>query len=104
MTKTDEGISFKVDGVDFFIRTIADFELNNYLAAISTLKILGASLSELSEVITDFPGVGSRFEYIENDKGLNVIVDFAHTPRAFEEILKPYQRIRKNCSFWHPRR
>lgn len=98
VTKTDEGISFKVDGVDFFIRTIADFELNNYLAAISTLKILGVSLSELSEVITDFPGVGSRFEYIENDKGLNVIVDFAHTPRAFEEIFKTLPADKKKIA------
>ncbi len=86
--KTKEGISFKIDGVDFFIKTIADFELNNYLAAISTLKIMGASLTELSEVISDFPGVGSRFEYIENDRDLNIIVDFAHTPKAFEEIFK----------------
>ena len=98
VTKTSEGISFKVDGVDFFIRTIADFELNNYLAAISTLKILGASLSELSEVITDFPGVGSRFEYIENDKDLNIIVDFAHTPRAFEEIFKTLPEDKKKIA------
>ena len=86
--KTSEGISFKIDGVDFFIKTIADFELNNYLAAISTLKVLGASLSQLSDVISEFPGVGSRFEYIENDKDLNIIVDFAHTPRAFEAIFE----------------
>lgn len=98
VTKTSEGISFKVDGVDFFIRSIADFELNNYLAAISTLKILGASLSELSEVITDFPGVGSRFEYIENDKDLNIIVDFAHTPRAFEEIFKTLPEDKKKIA------
>ena len=98
VTKTSEGISFKVDGVDFFIRTIADFELNNYLAAISTLKILGASLTELSQVITDFPGVGSRFEYIENDKDLNIIVDFAHTPRAFEEIFKTLPEDKKKIA------
>ena len=98
VTKTSEGISFKVDGVDFFIRSIADFELNNYLAAISTLKILGASLTELSEVITDFPGVGSRFEYIENDKDLNIIVDFAHTPRAFEEIFKTLPEDKKKIA------
>lgn len=96
--KTDKGISFKVDGVDFFIRSIADFELNNYLAAISTLKALGASLSELSELITDFPGVGSRFEYIENNKDLNIIVDFAHTPKAFEEIFKSLPKDKKKIA------
>lgn len=96
--KTSEGISFKIDGVDFFIKTIADFELNNYLAAISTLKVLGASLSQLSEVISEFPGVGSRFEYLENNKDLNIIVDFAHTPKAFEEIFKTLPEDKKKIA------
>lgn len=86
--KDSKGTSFKVDGVDFFIKTIADFELYNHLAAITALKIMGASLDEISKVIGDFAGVGSRFEKIPNDKNLNLIVDFAHTPRAFEEIFK----------------
>lgn len=98
ISKNDKGISFKIDGVDFFIKTIADFEVNNYLAAISTLKAMGASLTELSEVISDFPGVGSRFEYIENDKDLNIIVDFAHTPRAFEEIFKTLPKDKKKIA------
>ena len=88
IVKDDKGTSFKIDGVNFFINTIADFELYNYLAAVTTLKIMGASLEEISKVIGKFPGVGSRFERIENDKNLNLIVDFAHTPRAFEEIFK----------------
>lgn len=86
--KNDKGTSFKIDGVDFFIKTIADFELYNYLAAITTLKIMGASLEEISKVIGEFPGVGSRFERIDNNRNLNLIVDFAHTPKAFEEIFK----------------
>ena len=86
--KNDKKTSFKIDGVNFSINTIADFELYNYLAAITTLKIMGASLEEISQVIGEFPGVGSRFERINNDKNLNLIVDFAHTPRAFEEIFK----------------
>lgn len=86
--KDSNGTHFKIDGVDFFIKTIADFELYNHLAAITALKIMGASLDEISKVITDFAGVGSRFERIDNDKNLNLIVDFAHTPKAFEEIFK----------------
>src|SRR5699024_7285866 len=75
--KNDKGTNFKIDGVDFFIKTIADFELYNYLAAITTLKIMGASLEEISKVIGEFPGVGSRFERIDNNRNLNLIVDFA---------------------------
>ncbi|WP_296112482.1 UDP-N-acetylmuramoyl-L-alanyl-D-glutamate--2,6-diaminopimelate ligase [uncultured Anaerococcus sp.] len=96
--KDGKKTSFKIDGVDFKINSIADFELYNHLAAITTLKVLGASLTDLSDVIGDFKGVGSRFEYIENDKDLNVIVDFAHTPRAFEEIFKSLPEDRRKIA------
>lgn len=100
IVKDEKGTSFKIDGVDFFIKTIADFELYNHLAAITALKIMGASLDDISKVITDFAGVESRFERIENDKNLNLIVDFAHTPRAFEEIFKSLpEKCRKIAVF-----
>lgn len=98
VVRDDKGIHFKVDGVKFFIKTIASFELLNSLAAISCLKMMGASLSEISKVIGDFPGVGSRFEYIENDEGINIIVDFAHTPRAFDQIFKSLPKDRKKIA------
>lgn len=98
IVKDESGTNFKVDGVDFFIKTIADFELYNHLAAITALKIMGASLDEISKVITDFAGVGSRFERIDNDKNLNLIVDFAHTPKAFEEIFKSLPKESKKIA------
>ena len=35
-----------------------------------------------------FNRVASRFEYIENNLGLNIIIDFAHTPFAYESLFK----------------
>ena len=86
--KDTRSISFKVNGVDFRINTIADYEIYNSLAAIAALNQLGASLEDIAKVIYDFPGVKSRFEFIANKLGKNIIVDFAHTPRAYEEIFK----------------
>ena len=40
----------------------------------------------------------THLEYIGNDKGLNVIVDFAHTPRAFEEIFKTLPEDKKKIA------
>lgn len=88
IVKDDRSISFKVDGVGFRISTIADYEVYNSLAAIAALKMMGASLGEISAHLENFEGIGSRFEYIKNDRGINVILDFAHTPRAFEAIFK----------------
>lgn len=98
IVKDESGTNFKVDGVDFFIKTIADFELYNHLAAITGLKIMGASLDDISKVITDFAGVGSRFERIPNNKNLNLIVDFAHTPKAFEEIFRSLPKESKKIA------
>ena len=86
--KEDKKISFKINGVDFILNTIAVYEIYNTLAAVATVCSMGADLSEVSKHIEKFPGVKSRFEYIENDLSLNLIIDFAHTPLAFESIFK----------------
>ena len=49
---------------------------------------MGASLEEISSKLKEFKGIPSRFQYVENDLGKNIIIDFAHTPKAFEAIFK----------------
>ncbi len=88
IVKNESSISFKVKDVDFTINTIADYEIYNKLAAIATLNHMGASLAEISGKLADFKGIASRFQFVENDLGKNIVVDFAHTPRAYEAIFK----------------
>ena len=38
-------------------------------------------------------GVSGRFETVPNDKGISVIVDYAHTPDALENVLKTTQQF-----------
>lgn len=93
IVKNEKTTDFKVNGVDFTINFIADYEIYNKLAAIATLNNMGASLEEISEKLKKFNGLPSRFQYVENDLGKNIIIDFAHTPRAFEAI---FESIPKN--------
>ena len=88
IVKNEKTTDFKVNGVDFTINSIADYEIYNKLAAIATLNNMGASLKEISEKLKVFKGLPSRFEYVENDLDKNIIIDFAHTPRAFEAIFE----------------
>ena len=85
--KNQTSIDYKVNGVNFTINTIADYEIYNKLAAIAVLSRMGNSLEEISEKFRDFEGIASRFQFVENDLGKNIIVDFAHTPRAYEAIF-----------------
>lgn len=93
IVKNEKTTDFNVNGVDFTINSIADYEIYNKLAAIATLNNMGASLEEISEKLKKFNGLPSRFQYVENDLGKNIIIDFAHTPRAFEAI---FESIPKN--------
>ena len=88
IVKNEKTTDFKVNGVDFTINSIADYEIYNKLAAIATLNNMGASLEEIAVKLKKFKGLPSRFQYVENDLGKNIIIDFAHTPRAFEAIFE----------------
>ena len=86
--KEDGKISFKIKGCEFIIKKIANYEIYNTLAACACLNQMGASMEEIAAAFKRFKGVKSRFEYIENDLGINIILDFAHTPRAYEALFE----------------
>lgn len=92
--KTDKTTSFKVKDTVFTINSIADYEIYNKLAAISTLHDMGASLEVIADKLKEFKGLPSRFQYVENNLDKNIIIDFAHTPRAFEAIFQSIPKDR----------
>jgi len=49
---------------------------------------MGVSLDTISENLVKFKGIPSRFQYIENDLGKNIVIDFAHTPVAYDSLFK----------------
>lgn len=84
--KQDQGsLSFKVNGQDFLLHRYALFDIYNILPAIAILNKEGYSLKVLSEKVGELDEkIASRFEFIENDLGINIVIDFAHTPLAFD--------------------
>lgn len=88
IVKKDGKISFKIRGVEFVLNKIANYEIYNTLAAVACLNQMGASMEDIGEAFKKFKGIKSRFEYIENNLGINIILDFAHTPRAYEALFE----------------
>ena len=64
-----------------------EYNIANNLAAISVCKILKIKDNIIRNAVKEFKGVKGRFELIKNNKGIRIIVDFAHTPNAFKQIL-----------------
>jgi len=71
-----------------------EYNQANALAAIKTVKLLGISNPKFS----DFLGIKGRMEKIPNKKGLNIFIDFAHTPNALKQALKSLRTSRHQPS------
>lgn len=73
------------------------YNQQNAIVAMSVFtKILGdeITLKEI-EVFRDLKPLEGRFNRVKNDLGLNIIIDFAHTPNALENILKEVNNLKK---------
>jgi UDP-N-acetylmuramoyl-L-alanyl-D-glutamate--2,6-diaminopimelate ligase len=64
------------------------FNVYNILASCGAGLINGLSVKNIQEGIKSMTGVNGRFEKIVTNKGINAIVDYAHTPDGLENVLK----------------
>jgi UDP-N-acetylmuramoyl-L-alanyl-D-glutamate--2,6-diaminopimelate ligase len=64
-----------------------DFNLSNLLAALSAACVAGVPFEKVLSVAPTLQGVAGRMEYIANERGLQLVVDYAHTPDALQQAL-----------------
>lgn len=81
---------------------LGSFNVDNILAAFSTLCVSGFSADKVAETLSGFSGIPGRMEYFTAEGRPLVIVDYAHTPDALEKALlalRPYCRGELYCVF-----
>jgi UDP-N-acetylmuramoyl-L-alanyl-D-glutamate--2,6-diaminopimelate ligase len=67
--------------------------LYNILAAVSTALSLNIPLPAIQKGISDLKNVPGRFEKIENELGLNIFVDYAHSDDALKNLIETSREI-----------
>ena len=90
--------SIGVDVVSRAIKQRFPEEYNRWNAKLvwAMARQIGVKDEELAKAIKSFPGVRGRMELIPDQEGGRVIiVDFAHTPHALEEVLKAARKKTK---------
>ena len=94
------GVSFDlhtpIGTKSFYIKIPGIFTVYNIMPAILICYVLGLSLDEICVALNNMNGVPGRFEIIHEIKELAVIVDYAHTPDALENILKSTKEFAQN--------
>jgi UDP-N-acetylmuramoyl-L-alanyl-D-glutamate--2,6-diaminopimelate ligase len=64
------------------------FSVYNVLACVATCAELGVPAETIASAVAELPPVPGRFEVVENDRGITVIVDYAHSPSSLEGIIE----------------
>lgn len=76
-----------------------EFNVLNMSAAVSLAYLLGIKLEDIQEGVANLETIPGRFERVDNKRGIDIIVDYAHTPDALEKLLKTTRIITKGRLF-----
>ncbi len=76
----------------FKLSVPGEFNVMNALAAAAVGVSCGISTSSIKKSLLEFRTPKGRLEKIENDRGINIYVDFAHTPNGLENAIKALKR------------
>jgi UDP-N-acetylmuramoyl-L-alanyl-D-glutamate--2,6-diaminopimelate ligase len=77
---------YNLDSYKFKTNLTGEFNKLNCLAAIATAKILQVPDKDIKQAILSFTAPQGRMEEVQ-DKPFRIIIDFAHTPNSFAQIL-----------------
>ena len=77
----------------FSTRLLGGFNLANVLAAVATGVALDLPLEGIRQGIEQDVRVPGRLERVENDRGVTLLVDYAHTGDALENVLRTVKDI-----------
>ena len=81
------GLEVVINDIQASFRLSGTFNAYNLLAVAGAAHLLGIELESGVRVLSGLEGVRGRFERVPNDREVHVIIDFAHTPDALEEVL-----------------
>lgn len=94
-----KGISFKVfENFNFLGEIKIDLpgktSAYNGLLALSMTRQAGIDKKYVIQGLQNMKGVPGRFQKVENVKDIDIIIDFAHTPDALENLLKVAEELK----------
>ncbi len=95
MDKVDFDVEIKNKFYKFELNIPGRFSVYNALGAIGAAIKSGVSIEDIQKGVSMIRGVPGRIQNIKNDKGFNVIIDYAHTPDGLENIISAVREFTK---------
>ncbi len=88
-----EGLQIQIDGRTLTSRLVGHFNAGNLAAAYACSLSLDVAPDKIIEALEIAAPVPGRFELFHGHGGKSIVVDYAHTPDALENVLNAAKRI-----------
>ena len=96
LTSSEFYINYNKNRFKIKTKLVGDFNILNILASILVSLSSGLSIKNTIKAINNFDFIPGRVESYKKSNGGVIIVDYAHTPDAFEKILSLIKKIKPN--------
>lgn len=90
---TIQGMEINLNGIDIFTPFVGRFNAYNLTAVFAAWVTLGHDPQKTAVLLSRLVPVAGRFQTIPGPAGRMVIVDYAHTPDALENVLRTINTI-----------
>ena len=88
-----EGMLLKMDGLEAWTCLIGQHNAYNLLALYTTAVTLGSDPEETLVALSTLRPAPGRLENMRGPKDISVVIDYAHTPDALENVLGTLRQI-----------
>lgn len=101
---TAEEITLSRNGVDYTLKTqgvslrvdygsVGKFSVYNSMAALAAAQLMSLNTDRCLKGVAEAQTVKGRMEKVPNKRGINIFIDFAHTPDSLENALKTLKKL-----------
>ena len=88
-----EGLWLRIQNKEVWVRLLGKFNAYNLLAVYAVANLLGKPQDEVLQAMSLLETVSGRFQYFISSTKITVVVDYAHTPDALQNVLETLQHI-----------
>jgi UDP-N-acetylmuramoyl-L-alanyl-D-glutamate--2,6-diaminopimelate ligase len=93
----DNGVNFVYENIKIQSKLPGKFNVYNMLAAISYTRALGITMETIKAGLEKVVEIKGRAQKISNNLGIDVVVDYAHTPDSLKALYTAFQNKKKIC-------
>ena len=94
------GSKFSVRGREYTLALPGEFNIENAMAAIAAGSALGIDEAAIHSAIKSVDQIPGRMEYVTNNRGIKIVIDYALTPDSMEKVGSLMSKEAKKKFIW----